>query len=216
MVDKVFYMPYDPNDPNIMFTKMEYGDTAGGLNKNQIQIDHEINNGKSAVEVWYNGKKDPQISSMGTGQIYIRGHGMPGFISIEGGRGGERIDYQTVAERLKKSGLPKTFQGKIKCFTCHGAESGKVGTDSQIVDGRPFARALADEMYTLGYKNCTYYGYLGAVDSFAKQGSQGMHKYAREVIKGKQVEMGRASDARIQFTPKITFKKRSLFKKVFG
>jgi hypothetical protein len=76
-------------------------------------------------------------------QILIRGHGMPGFRSIEGGRGGERVTYQEVAARLKKSGLNKAFGGEIVCYCCHSAESGKLNTDPEIEDGQPFTKALA-------------------------------------------------------------------------
>jgi hypothetical protein len=140
---------------------------------------------------------------------------MPGFKSIEGGRSGERVDYDVVCDRLIASGLPKTFKGAVKCFICHSAEDGKVGTDPEVI-GPPFARSVADYMFSKGYKSCSFYGYLGAIDSFVKEGSEGTHKYARATVGGKQVELGRGSDARVQFHPKVTFKRPGLLSRVFS
>ncbi|MBN8889023.1 MAG: hypothetical protein ABS99_03655 [Acetobacteraceae bacterium SCN 69-10] len=212
MTDKVFYMPFDVNGPQALFAQMEYGNMQGSMKKNQIEIDREIEKGNMAVEVWYDGKKAPFLAGLSEGQVYIRGHGMPGFRSIEGGRGGERVDYHTVVDRIIASGLRKTFAGKIKCFNCHSAETGVVGSDPEV-EGPPFARLIADEMYTRGYKFCTFYGYLGAVDSFAKDGSAGKHKYARGLG---GVELGRASEGRIQFRPTIKFSKPNIFKRIFA
>lgn len=215
-MNKVFFMPYDPRHPSYLFAQHEYG-AAGGpdMNKLQKDIDFEAGKGNNAVAVWWDPKKkDPFISSLNTGQIYIRGHGMPGFKSIEGGRGGERIDYDVVADRLISSGLKKAYNGKIKLYNCHSAESGTPGSDPECV-GPPFARQFADEMYSRGYKNCTYYGYFGSIDSFAKDGSQGKHHYVREVIAGKSTEIGRVSDARVQFHPKIKMNK-GFFARMFG
>ncbi len=212
MTDKLFYMPFDVNGTNILAAQFEYGNMEGGYNKNQIEIDREIAKGNVATQVWFDGKKDPFLAGMGNGQIYIRGHGMPGFRSIEGGRGGERVNYTTVVDRLIKSGLRKTFSGKIKCFNCHSAETGVIGSDPEV-EGPPFARLIADEMYTRGYKSCTFYGYVGAIDSFAKDGSAGKHKYARG--KG-NVELGRASEGRIQFKPTIRFHKPNIFQRLFA
>ena len=212
MSNKIFYMPFDVSKPNILAAQFEYGNVPGGYNKNQIEIDREISKGNVSLEIWYDGKKSPFLAGMTDGQLYIRGHGMPGFRSIEGGRGGERVDYGTVIDRLIKSGLRKTFMGKIKCFNCHSAETGVIGSDPEV-EGPPFARLIADEMYTRGYKHCTFFGYLGAIDSYAKDGSAGIHKYAR--AKG-GVEMARASEARIQFTPTIQFRKPNFFKRRFA
>jgi hypothetical protein len=217
LTTKIFFMPYDPNHPMYMAAQLEYG-SAGGpdMNKLQKDIDFEAGKGNSAFAVWYKPKtKDPFIQSLNTGQIYIRGHGMPGFKSIEGGRGGERIDYDVVVDRLIESGLRKAYAGKIKLFNCHSAENGKPGTDPECV-GPPFARQVADELYSRGYKSCTFYGYFGSIDSFAKDGSKGKHHYVREVVNGKQVELGRVSDARVEFKPQVKLRKPNFIQKLFS
>ena len=112
MTDKVFYMPFDVNGPQALFAQMEYGNMQGSMKKNQIEIDREIEKGNMAVEVWYDGKKAPFLAGLSEGQVYIRGHGMPGFRSIEGGRGGERVDYHTVVDRIIASGLRKILIGE--------------------------------------------------------------------------------------------------------
>ncbi len=215
-MNKAFFMPYDPNHHMYLAAQTEYGSAQGGMNKLQQDIDHELTKGNTAVAVWYKPKtKNPFLSSMSTGQIYIRGHGMPGFKSIEGGRGGERIDVETVVDRLIESGLKKAYSGKIKLFNCHSAESGKVGSDPEVA-GPPFARQVADELYSRGYKSCSFYGYVGSIDSFAKDGTQGKHHYIRENVKGKQVERERASEGRIEFKPQVKIRAPGLLKKLFG
>lgn len=215
MVDKVFFMAFDPKHPDFLYAQYEYGSMDPTMDKNQRMIDHELAKGNTAVAVWYNGKKNPHMASLTDGQLYIRGHGMPGFRSIEGGRGGERISYDVLVDRLIATGLRKTFSGKVKCYNCHSAEPGVVGSDPEVEDGSPFARLVAEEMYSRGFKHCTYFGYFGAVDAFAKAGSQGTHKYSREVRAGTQVEVARARDARAQFYPTVKFK-QSFFKRLFA
>ncbi len=215
-MNKAFFMPYDPNHPMYFVPQGEYGASNGGMNKLQMDIDHELTKGNTAVAVWYKPKtKNPFLSSMSTGQIYIRGHGMPGFRSIEGGRGGERIHVSVVADRLIESGLKKAYNGKIKLFNCHSAESGKIGSDPEVA-GPPFARQFADEMYSRGYKNCSFFGYLGSIDSFAKDGTQGKHHYIRENVKGKQIERERVSDGRIEFKPQVKIRAPGILQKIFG
>ncbi|MFC6486413.1 hypothetical protein [Nitratireductor sp. GCM10026969] len=216
MSNKVQFLPYDPNNAKIAFAQYEYGSQGGSdMDKLKKDIDAAKAKGHSAVAVWYNPKKKhPFLQSMNTGDIYIRGHGMPGFKSIEGGRGGERVDYDVVADRLIESGLKKTFSGKIKCYNCHSAESGDPATDPECL-GPPFARLVADELFSRGYKHCTFYGYLGRIDSFVKDGSRGKHHYTRDVQGGKLVELGRASEARIQFHPKIKMRKPNFFQRLF-
>lgn len=221
MTTKVYFMPFDPRNPNILPAQMEYGSVKGGMDKNQTQIDHDLSKGHVARSIWWNPKhKDPFISSLNTGQIYIRGHGMPGFRSIEGGRGGERVDYEEVVDRLLTAGLHKSFTGDIKCYNCHSAETGVPGSDPEIEDGTPFAQYIADELYRRGVKHCRIFGYYGSIDSFAKDGSQGKHKYIRSkgIVDGKmvQAERGRVSDGRYEFFGRPKAKKPNLFKRIFG
>lgn len=206
-MNKILFMPYDPTNPKIGTTKLEYGDQGPtNMRKNMKVIDHELGQGNQAVAIWYDGKTQPFVQSFTTGQIYIRGHGMPGFISIEGGRGGERVHYKEVAKRLIASGLPKSYSGDIKCFICHSAESGKPGTDPEIEDGQPFAKSLADYLFSKGYKSCKFFGYFGSVDSFAKDGTTGKDYYIRGVDKGKQVELGKASQGCVRFHPTVNLR----------
>ncbi|TQF83087.1 hypothetical protein FK498_03325 [Elioraea sp. Yellowstone] len=221
MTDKVFFMPFDPRRPEFVYAQFEYGATKGGIDKNQIQIDHELAKGHRAISVWWQpGKKNPFLAGLSDGQIYIRGHGMPGYKSIEGGRGGERVDYDEVVDRLLQSGLRKTFAGKIKCYSCHSAEFGDTaGSMDREQVGTPFAQLVADELYARGVRNCTVFGYWGAIDSFVKDGSEGRHKYVRvkKVVDGRmqQVEYGRASEARYQFVGRPRPKKPGLLQRLF-
>ncbi|MES3035442.1 MAG: hypothetical protein V4813_15690 [Gemmatimonadota bacterium] len=220
---KVFFMPFDPTK-NPAAVK-EYGNTPTGFNKNQAMIDHELAKGNVATQVWFTGKKDPFLAGMHDGQVYIRGHGMPGANTVEGGRGGENLKYTDVVARLIKSGLPKTFTGKIKCYNCHSAETvdptGLISREIVETHGEAFAQLLADEMFSKGYKKCTFYGYQGSIDSMPKDGTGGRHKFVRGLVKGtdgisKQVELGRVSDFRHQFKPKSMPKKPTFMGMLFG
>jgi hypothetical protein len=231
-MDKVIFMPFDPTNPMYMSTTVfEYGPqqrdksgNLGGHNKNQLTVDHDLAKGNNAFQVWYNGKTNPLLASVSSGQVYIRGHGMPGENIIEGGRGGEKVPYDEVVNRLITSGLRKTFAGKIKCYNCHSAETidptDKISYSIIQTDGQAFAQLIADEMYARGYKHCTFYGYVGAIDSQPKDGSEGKHKYVRvKIIKnGKMIqeELGRASESRFEFYPNPIPKKKNFFKNLFS
>ncbi len=202
-MNKVMFIAADPKHSGYMCARYEYTDEYGGHNKAQIQIDHDLGKGHHALVVWYDGSSDPFMSSFNTGQIYIRGHGMPGYVSVEMARGGERVHYTDIVERLITSGLKREFGGAIKCYNCHSAEPGVVpkGNADDQLGKDPFAQLVADEMYARGYKLCTFYGYVGAIDSHVKDGSRGKHKYVRGPAGSG--EYGRASESRVQFFPRV-------------
>lgn len=199
---KHYFMPYDPKNGKIICAQYEYhkdGMTGGkGMKKNAALLAGEASQGNEATTVWY----DPTVKPLSglknrTDEVLIRGHGMPGLASIEGGRGGERVSAQEIAARIKASGLPETFGGNIVAFSCHSAESAAPSIEAE---GPPFARVLANAMKELGYKSASYFGYLGAIDSFAKQGSQGLQVYSRPGGSGgKGPELGTAAMARVKF-----------------
>jgi hypothetical protein len=125
------------------------------------------------------------------------------------------ISYEEVVERLIPTGLKREFSGDIKCFNCHSGEAYDPKDPDQKADQArgtnrdPFAQLVADELHARGYKLCRVFGYIGSLDSFAKAGSQGLHKYVRTMQDGHQVEAGRASANRLVFKPRI---KKSTFK----
>jgi hypothetical protein len=51
-VEKVFFMPYDPKNPNILSAQYEYGNVSKDMNKNQKEIDWEIEKGNRALAVY--------------------------------------------------------------------------------------------------------------------------------------------------------------------
>jgi len=215
MSKAVIFMPYDPDRPDIGRTKSEYG--AGELDKNRKVKEFLQSKGFLTTVIWYDGKPQPQIQSLDTGQLYIRGHGMPGMGSIFGAKsGGETVPFNTVFERLVTSGLPKTFGGEIHCYNCNSA------ANSPDNKGDPYAVTFANFMYSQGYKSCKYFGYLGLLDSFQKDGSKGTNIYAREfVYEGKKrinAELGTWDQARVRIHPKNTMithtVKLSLFDKI--
>jgi hypothetical protein len=199
---RVLFMAVDKSD---LIAFNEYGRANGGSNTQWIDWTAANQNGadKQVTAVWYSGSAEPIMQNLGvaTDQVYVRGHNDATLgTGIQVARGGSVLSAAEVGQRLIASGLKTRFQGKIKCYNCHSGEK-FAGYKSS------FAQALADYLYNHGYKNCSYYGYEGALDSFYKAGSQGTHKYRRdkETTGGavRQVEGGRASENRIQITPRF-------------
>lgn len=190
----LIFMPYDPKDECYFAIRHEYADN-GRYEKNKKVKQYLLSKGYAVSIAWYDGSKLPDVSSFDTGEIYIRGHGMPGEPTVKGAKSfAEEVDYKTVLKRLKESGLPQSFQGQIHCYNCHSAEH------SPDKKGEPYAVLFSDHMFTEGYRACSYYGYLGSLDSFAKDGSQGTNIYAREQGAG---ELGTWEQARIRIHPKV-------------
>ncbi len=199
---KFYFMPYDPMHESIIFTRNEYSQSGngldgGGMRKNARNLMDDAEAGILSTVVWFDNKTDGlKYCKNRSDSILIRGHGMPGLESIEGGRGGERVDCTTIVDRLKRSGLRKSFSGTISCFSCHSGESGghELGGN-----GQPFALSMKQALKKRGYKSCTVIGFLGAIDSFAKMGSAGKGIYARGGGTGTAPELGTLAQATVTF-----------------
>lgn len=194
---KFYFMPYDPASWKIMVAQREYAAVGlktdsgamGGMKKNAQSMANDLDQGIMSTAVWYSTTADQlKFCADLKDQVWIRGHGMPGEDTIEGGRGGEKVDSATVAQRLKDSGLPKSFSGAVVCYNCHSGESG--------TKGEPFAKRVAKALRGLGYKNCKVFGFLGAIDSYAKQGPNGKQIYSRGKM---QSVLGTMDQATVQF-----------------
>ncbi len=164
--------------------------------------DNRMKAKKQFFEVRFTGIQSIILLSMADGQIYIRGHGLPGDACISSGQDSHesaRLHANDVARRLIDSGLQTGFAGKIKCYNCHSAEFG--------LSGSPFAQVFADAMWRAGYKKCTYWGYQGSLTSFyeMRTGEANLHKYAgfKEEFEsgGWVMDDARASQRRMQITP---------------
>jgi len=207
LADKLFFLPYSPDHQGIIFARQEYGSGINntGLNHMRKEIEHELFDKEHAnrpYALWYEpAVRNPFLASMNNGNILIRGHGMPGCKSIEGGRCGERVDYNVVVDRLVESGLSRQFNGRIKMFNCHSAEAAEPDGSPECV-GTPFAQLMADELSSRGYRSCTFFGYHGAIDSVPKMGPYGKHHYRRIIVRGRQAATGRASEVRQEFKSK--------------
>jgi len=217
MATVIFFMPYDPKHPKHQAAHVEYGakgsitdsGSIGGKFKNLNSIHDQALKGNIAGEIWWDGSGHStqlQARYAADTQIMIRGHGMAGWDTIEGGRGGERISWKDAANRLFCSGLNTNFMGSITCYCCHSAEATDE-TGSQISNGNPFAQNFANYMYhTLGYKNCRFFGYLGSIDSFAQvkdwKNTKDLDKDLYSRAKGGFELLGTAKQATVQFHPK--------------
>ena len=166
--------------------------------------DNRMKNKKEFHEVWYTGRLSIVLFSMLDGQIYIRGHGLPGEPWISSGDKEDthdkaKLHANDVVSRLTASGLQTGFKGKIKCYNCHSAETS--------LKSASFAQVFADAMWLAGYKQCTYWGYLGMLTSFYETRSNDprLHKYAgyKEEFEtgGWIIDDRRASERRMQIIP---------------
>ncbi|MEM9059126.1 MAG: hypothetical protein AAGD13_01580 [Pseudomonadota bacterium] len=194
---KYYFMPYDPANWKILVAQREYAAVGAkadngqmlGMKKNAHSMRDDLEQGILSTGVWFNPNNDKlKFCADLKDQLWIRGHGMPGQDTIEGGRGGEKASSATVAKRILDSGLPKSFSGAVVCYNCHSAESGPKGD--------PFAKRLGKALRDLGYKNCKVFGFLGAIDSYAKQGPNGKQIYARGKL---QTILGTMDQATVQF-----------------
>ena len=127
--------------------------------------------------------------------MYIRGHSLPGVgtVGLPAKEGmSSELGGEEVAKRLQTSGLRPIFAGKIKCYNCHSGEAGEYS----------FAQQLADAMWEIGYRSCTYFGYEGALDSYpglADAAHLQGHRSSDSKVSGKL--MARASEVRRPFVP---------------
>ena len=145
--------------------------------------------------------------------IYIRGHGNPGEeyiqVKILGTENTKKLPIVDACQRLIDMGLPSTYPGVIKFYSCHSgtklipsalkeaqknvASHNKTlaqGLEQNVITQQQFdsfkrtaphnksmAAQGADYMRSLGYKKCTYYGYLGPLGStYEKDSSDEWHK----------------------------------------
>jgi len=204
MPKALIFMPFDPNHSMYQMSRIEYGE-EGSMKKNKKVKEFLISQGFSVAIEWYTGEKLPHIQSFDNGHIYIRGHGHAGEHKIYSAKSfGEEVSYSTVHDRLVASGLPKSFSGHIHCYNCHSGEPGNPA-ENMFASKIPYARMFADHMYTNGYRSAKFYGYLGPLDSFAKEGSQGTNIYSRNPYVAKdQQEYGTWDQARVAFRPTVS------------
>jgi hypothetical protein len=90
--------------------------------------------------------------------------------------GGQQLARAVPKSSRIESGLRKTFSGELHFYNCHSGESGSGKVSTGKVS---FGRMLADLLFTRGYRSCKYFGYLGALDSYQKDGSKGTDIYTR-------------------------------------
>jgi hypothetical protein len=105
--------------------------------------------------VVYDGGFQPAVMQAGIlDQIYIVGHGAAGDPKIANDTGSADLPYNTIADRLILTGLPKTYAGDIKIYACRGGEAN--GTN--LAFAKHFARYLIKEKK---YYLTAVYGYVG-------------------------------------------------------
>ncbi len=141
-------------------------------------------------------------------ELYVYGHGGAGEDFLRGepedGKRAEDVRYEELANRLERSGLPKSFGGRIKIYACESADVAKGGVWS-------LAKKFAVYMYNVKhYWLCSFWGYEGKITLEYKEGmhvddgvgvrpyveQSQAHKYSREV---RGIQQERASARRERF-----------------
>jgi hypothetical protein len=129
------------------------------------QMDRKADHAQTDV-VYYTGHAIPAVQNAdGTSSIYIFGHGNAGLPYIS--PGGRDSPYTLLPAdlglRLAATGLPPTYQGKLKCYNCRSSTGANA-----------FARTFARLMFSNGYAQCTVYGYHDRLDHTYRDG----HRHA--------------------------------------
>ena len=143
-------------------------------------------------------------------QIYLRGHGLAGdaHVTTTYNNGKQKLHIHDSIDRLLDMGLPSTFRGTIKFYSCFSALTGVpkyLGGGTPVFDkkhpedilktkmkggnyapkGIPLAKVGANYFRSKGFNKCKFLGYKGPltgayVDSDNAKDNQ-MHKYCEEV-----------------------------------
>ncbi len=137
------------------------------------------------------GTVDPTLDTMVDGQIYMRGHGLPGSPSVT--THGTSLHIRDSIARLVGMGLKPAFRGKIKFYSCYSGLDGvqkmratmvtepkfavgplKLGSktvirdvDKGIFEGTydSLASRGAAVFRSRGFTHCSFYGYRGPLSS---------------------------------------------------
>ena len=140
MNKKIIFIPYTDAEGN----GGERGDAASW----------ESNLSGFSTVVYDGGFQHPIMGAGLLDQIYIVGHGAAGDPAIANDTGAADLPYDTIADRLILTGLPRSFAGEIKIYACRGGEAN--GTSLSFA--KLFARYLIKEKK---YFLASVYGYVG-------------------------------------------------------
>lgn len=136
-----------------------------------------------------------------------------------------RLGAAEVAKRLCDSGLEPKFKGKIKCYNCHSAEGvveykedeyeffkkdnpylvhqRSIHDNATDLNNSTFAQMFTNEMAQKGFRNCSFYGYRGALSSFYEFVNQDkpLDPKGYKTSQSFQRPSIRASEARVEIKP---------------
>ena len=111
---------------HILFTPFENAAEFGAKSRNWVKAYRTKSKNRPVLELAYSGHISPEVafwtSHYSDLAIYVRGHGQPGSGRIAShrnagnGAGYEFLHYETVCDRLIKTGLSKGFSGDIKFY----------------------------------------------------------------------------------------------------
>jgi hypothetical protein len=123
--------------------------------------------------------------------IYVRGHGESGSDSISLlAEGGSSLKFDAVIDRLIATGLPKTFGGKIKFYSCESSQA------SHAHPKTTFAKSAGTYLRAKGYRNCRLFGYLGDISAIYNR-TEPMRQQDLALGDRNQAPMQRITDAEL-------------------
>lgn len=173
--DRIIFVPWNETQAGAFKSETEYAEA----NRDSTHYKRHF----SAVYLDSAGSPLKKVG-FGTGvRIHIAGHGDIGDPNIyaDHGTGGATRSYSDVVDLLIEKGLRKHYLGTIACDVCYSA-----------LGNPPFAKLLAKELWSRGFKATCVLGYKGSLYATYRDRNAGSknssvltgdtHKYSHRVV----------------------------------
>jgi hypothetical protein len=144
--DRIVFVPWNENQAGNFKNETESADSNRGATHHK----------RRWTGVYLDSAGEP-LKRVGFGmgaRIHIAGHGAIGDPNIyaDHGTGGATRSYTEVVDAMIAKGLQKYYLGTIVCDVCYSA-----------LGNPPFAKLLAKELWTRGFKGTCVLGYKGSL-----------------------------------------------------
>jgi hypothetical protein len=190
--DRVMYIPWN-NDEIGEFNNSGMDEFTYGADYNNTQ--KPTSHHKRTWSVVYANSPAPALASLGIGwgtRLHLAGHGQIGDANVyppHASTAAQPISYQQVVAAMMASGLKTHYIGTIVCDVCYSA-----------LGNPPFARLLARELWSHGYKATCVMGFKGSLQSaYVDNASGGVAgKYTHRVVDTAKGTI-KSKDAKVRF-----------------
>lgn len=169
------FMPFDQGDQELE----SWGKAWAGISNEKKGFEYHQ----------FSPYKKPFANAPLLSQIYIIAHGSAGSKTVATS-GGLQLGFDTLAYRMKQSGLVPQFWGKIKVYAC---SAGKEGPGNAKAFTELFATCMRSNYQ---FKHCQYFGYQTNLRTPLTFATAGKYTHTTEV----------ADKARVLLLQKLTQK----------